>query len=210
MQELLLVNPRKRTTRRKPRTAAQKAATRKMIAANRRRRNPTPARKRAENPAPKRRRSYTRTVRTVRRARRHNPIGGNAVTGLLMSAFSGAAGAAVVNAGYNYLPIPATLKTGYTGYAVKGGMAILLGLFGKKFLGRRATKMAEGSLTVTMSQLIADVGAKAGMNLGYYSPAVQYMPRRVQPTQQHMPQNQVMSEYLSEYVSGDGMGEYVQ
>ena len=219
MQELLLVNPRKRT--RKTRSAAQRAATRKLVALNKaRRKNPAPARRR-RRAAPKapavmsnpRRRTRT-IVKTVRSRRRRNPSTRGNMTGMFQTALMSAAGAVTVNAAYNYLPIPATLKVGYTGYAVKAGLAMALGLFGKKFLGSRAVKMAEGSLTVTLSQVLVDVGAKAGLQLGYYSPAVQMAPRPI-PRYAYSGSNgmQQMGEYLNGYsdMAGDfTMGEYVQ
>lgn len=215
MEQLLLVNPSPRPSRRKkPRTAAQKRATAKLVAANKARR------RRKTNPvtpvaAPKYRRSTRRARSAVTtyarrsRARKRNPIGGG-IGDLLTGALTGAVGALAVNAAYNYLPIPATMRSGYTGYAVKGAFAVALGVFGKRLLGRRAVKAAEGSLVLTMSQAIIQASAGTGVNLGYYSPAVQYAP------------NPMYQRRLSEYVSGTGaapipsladtyrgMGEYV-
>lgn len=185
MEELLLINPRKRRAggRRKTRTAAQRAATKRMLAANRAKRGHNPIRRRraarttaVATPA-RRRRSVRAAVRHHRKTRRHNPIGSGGMTGLIKGAFTGAVGVVAVNAAFNYLPIPATMKTGYASHAVKGALAVTLGLVGRRFLGAKAAKMAEGSLTVTLAQVISDLAGKAGVNLSgvsYYSPAMQF------------------------------------
>lgn len=223
MEELLLVNPRKRRSKsRKPRSAAQRAATKRMIAANRSRRSINPIKRRRARVAavksnPVRRRRARSVYSAARRSRRRNPISSaTGITAMLKSALTGAAGAVTVNAAYNYLPIPATMKAGYTGYAVKGALALALGVFGRKFLGARAVKMAEGSLTITLSQVMVELGSKAGLSLGYYSPARTYSPGGMMRDPKQLSENVDMvgvspvypdSGYnLAEYV---GMGEYV-
>ena len=213
MEQLLLVNPSPRPKRRGTRTAAQKRATAKMVAANRARRRTRRSNPVAPVSAPKYKRSTRRARKAVNtyarrsRARRRNPIGG--VGEMLSGALIGATGALAVNAMFNYAPIPDTMKTGYAKHAVKGAFAVALGIFGKRFLGRRAVKAAEGSLTMTLAELLIQASAGTGMNLGYYSPAVQYMP------------SPAVSRRLSEYVSSNNaqmpsladnyrqMGEYV-
>lgn len=206
METLMLVNPKARRKSHKPRSAAQRAATKRMIAANRRGRSSNPRKRHARraNPIAARRHHYrarrsnpVRALRHHRRARRHNPIVSGGMGQMLKNAFTGALGVVTVNAAYNYLPLPATLKTpGYTSYAVKGALAVGVGLLGKRFLGARAIKMAEGSLTVTLAQVLSDLATKAGVNLSgvsYYSPAVQFA-------------NPRLSEYMQ---PAGGMGMYM-
>lgn len=160
----------------KRRTAAQRAATRKMIAANRSRRkaparkrrvrkNPAPAaaRRRARsNPrraaAPARRRSPARRnpsppVRRRRRRARSNPMTLNVrrlTRDLFRPALNGVAGSLVVDGAFGYLPIPDQFRTGYGRHGIKAALAVLLGVVGGRFFNpRTATGMALGSLTVT-------------------------------------------------------------
>lgn len=182
MSEILLVNPRRRKSR-KTRSAAQKRATAKMLAANRARRGGS--KRRRKNPAPLS--AVMHNPRRKRRAssRRRNPIslrrmvsGGASLAPmkLISSALVGAAGATAVNTIMARLPIPVTLMTGRTRYLTQGAAAILLGIVANKvkIVGSgTAAKMAEGSLTVTLHDAIKDVAAGFGMNLGgmgYYLP----------------------------------------
>lgn len=181
-ETLMLINPKRRSAgRKKPRTAAQKAATKRMIAANRARRAPA-ARK--SNPIRRHKRRATThhavaaPARRRRHARRHNPISLHKPLAMLMPALYGAGGALAVNAAMNYLPLPAMLSTGRIRYATKFGLALLIGTFGKKVLGSKAEKMAEGAMIVTMAEALKDiVGGATGLQLGdsdgisYISPA---------------------------------------
>jgi hypothetical protein len=89
-----------------------------------------------------------------------------------------AGGAIAVNAIYNYVPLPAMLRTGRMQYVSKGLLAMLLGTFGKRFLGPMAGDMARGALTVIVTQasveLLANTGLRLGdgsySGIGYYSP----------------------------------------
>jgi len=148
---LMLVNPRKRGHRKAHRSAAQKAATRRMLAARHG--------KRRSNPSPRRHTRHLSRVRHAvhhvthrRRHRRHNPIGFGGITGMLMNGLKGAGGAIVVNAITNYLPD--AVKTGNLQYATRAALAIVLGTAGRKVLGNNARAMAEGALTVTMHDFI--------------------------------------------------------
>lgn len=119
--------------------------------------------------------------RRHRSARRHhNPISirralSNPVA-VIKPAVVGAAGALAVNAIVNYAPLPDTLKTGNALMLTKAGLAILIGTFGPKlpFVGRHAAKMAEGALTVQMTDLGKQLAGSYGYNLsgmGFVSPA---------------------------------------
>ena len=119
-----------------------------------------------------------------RRHRRHrthrNPIsfGGTRaqVNSLFKPALTGAVGALAVNGLINYLPLPDTLKAGRMIYATKAVLAVLLAMVGRNLpvIGRNAHQLAEGSLTVTLTDLGKDLAlAYGGMNLsgtGFLNP----------------------------------------
>lgn len=154
---LMLINPRKRGTK-KRRTAAQRAATARLVAHNRGRSASPKRRRRASS---KRRtnpigisRVHHVTRRHHRRARRRNPIsmsGGN-IGGMLMAGLKGAVGAVAVNAVTNFLP--AAVKTGKVLYVTRAAIAIVIGTVGHKVAGRHARAMAEGALAVNFTDLI--------------------------------------------------------
>jgi hypothetical protein len=181
MEQILLINPRKRKPKmaRKARSAAQKAATRRMLAANKSRRsNPrkrraAPRRAIARRPAvhhARRRRNPIHLFSAPRRhRRRRNPISTSGIKGLLMPAVFGAAGAVLVDAAMNYLPLPDTFKTGTIGMVTKAGAALLLGTMGRKVFGARATEMAVGSLTVQTYALLRQFLPASITGLGYVS-----------------------------------------
>jgi len=225
MEQLLLINPSRRKRapkrRRAGRSAAQKAATRRMLAANRARRSPvastrTKRRRRIAKarpvagyfPNPRRRRSVVSRVRHAakRRTYRRNPSSPSRVNimGMLKGGFTGGLGAVAVNTAFNFLPLPAMMKTGNIAYVSKAALAIALGMFGRKLLpGSTAARMAEGSLAVTFHDAIVALAVpilpalrlgEVGYVGGGY--AMDYMPN----TSQAAPQ-------LSEYINS-GMGEY--
>jgi hypothetical protein len=156
---LMLVNPRKRGTR-KPRSAAQRAATKRMVAANRsrsaapakRRKSPKRSSARRSNPIGLHRVKHHRKAKTSHR--RRNPIGisTSGITGMLMNGLKGAGGAIIVNLASFYMP--AAVSTGNVAYATRAALAILLGSVGGKVLGSNARIMAEGSLTVTIHDFV--------------------------------------------------------
>jgi len=196
MAQLMLINPAKRPSRRRKASPAQLRA----LAAGRR--------KRSAAAAPKRRRTALRAVsrRSVSRRVRSNPIGLTGITASLMTAVQGAGGALAVNAAFNFLPIPAGMKTGMAGTATKMGLAVALGLVGKKVLGRTAGKMAEGAMTVIAYDAIkgmlpVSMGGDSLAGLGYMSPGMvaggSALPNM------SVPNFAGMGEYVS------GMGEYV-
>lgn len=214
MEELLLVNPRKRRAKspKRRRTAAQRRATAKMIAANRSRRRSNPVSALA-NPRKRRTRRRNPVAANPRRTRRYrrNPIGGN-ITNMLTASVQGAAGAMVVNAAYNFLPLPDMLKTGVMSSVTKGALAVGLGMFGGKVLpGRVAAEMAKGALTVTMYDALKGVVDGVVSGLGYYTggmtfPDVAALSVARTPAPQlseyvNMPafERAGVSEYMSEY-----------
>lgn len=160
------------------RSAAQKRATAKMIAANRARargakratpRKPAarPAAKRSAPraaPRPKKRTSARRgpggwpiTSATAAsragralRHRRPNPIGGF-VKDTLMPSVVGGAGALALDVAVGMLPLPPALKSGPMAPLVKAAGAVGLGMIASKALGRRTgEQVAAGALTVTV------------------------------------------------------------
>lgn len=194
---MLLINPRRRrkSSSRKTRSPAQRAATARMLAGLRAsrgyRRNPS-----------KRRRSATTAVsvarsspRRARRARRSSG-GGSSVrmSGILHSAKSlamngaiGAGGALTVDIamGFAQKVLPATMTAplnsdgsiNYMYYAAKGGLALALGVFGRKLLPGYASRMAEGSFTVLAYELGRQVIPADVFTLGYYNPAPTMSPK---------------------------------
>jgi hypothetical protein len=191
MQQLLLVNPRKRRASRKPRSAAQKAATRRMLSANRSKRGSKRRTRHAayaSNPAPRRRRSSRSLVtrHVTRSRRRRNPISVRGLTGgitaMLKSAAFGAAGAIATDVAYGYVkgylpamvqsPVAADGGVSYSYYAAKGAAAIGLGMLLRRVIGaQKAGRMVEGSLTVTLHDMAKSiVGANmTSVQLGGYA-----------------------------------------
>ncbi len=194
----IAANPRKRRARkssgRKHRTAAQRAATRRMLAANRARRG---GRSVAVNP--RRRRRAVRTIhhtrvirsnpkrRSVRRgARRGMNLGGMkaGAFALLKAGAIGAGGALTVDVAMGFVNgyLPATMNTklnadgsvNYLNYAVKGALAIGLAHFGKRVVSAEtANRMATGSFTVMAYEIMRPMAVSvmpATMNLGYFAP----------------------------------------
>lgn len=160
------------------RSAAQKRATAKMIAANRARARGTkraaprkpaarPAAKRSAPraaPRPKKRTSARRgrggwpitsaaAASRAGRALRHrrpNPIGGF-VKDTLMPSVVGGAGALALDVAVGMLPLPPALKSGPMAPLVKAAGAVGIGMLAGQFLGRRrGEQVAAGALTVTV------------------------------------------------------------
>lgn len=160
----------------KRRTAKQKAATRRMIAANRARagRSPSsrPKRRRARksNPAPRTyarrraRRASSAPVRT-RRRRRSNPIGGGIVRELqqaLVPSAIGGAGALAVDVAMAALPLPEALKTGVARPVARIAAAVGIGaIAGMVTKNRRmGNQVMAGALTVVLYDTIKGALAK--------------------------------------------------
>ena len=250
--QLLLINPRKRRasgTKRR-RSAAQRAATARLVAHNRARRS-TSVRKVTRH----RRRSTSvaryapnpsRKIRSnIMRHRRRNPAtrtgGGMSLgftTGKLIEATKTAAvaagGALAVDYAYGfvktYLPVSMQSPVDSTGamqplyYLGKGLVAVALGVFGAKAIGgKTATKMAEGSLIVTMYAALRNLlPTSLTSGLGYYQPAATLTPDLPGQMNQSMRGPQASISDLRAYVAGTrsaraktaydnpGMGAYVR
>lgn len=213
MQKILLINPyeppskrkgrkvsvktsgvKQMAQRKKRRTAAQIAATRRLVAANKARRrvkrkaNPTSraAAYRAvptlSNPIRKRRRTSASSAsasigRKTRVRRRSNPISPIKTTvdilkNSLGSSLWGAAGAVGVDVVAGMLPVPDMLKTGYPKYLFKGLLSGLAGVAAGYVVSKKsAADIAAGGLTVNlygaMTELVKSV--VPGVTLGYYN-----------------------------------------
>lgn len=179
----MLVNPSKRKKKmpvRKRRTPAQKRATAKLVALNKRRArmksNPakrktaakTTTRKRVAISAPSRRTGKKPSARLTRRRKRNtvrsyypNParrmtrkgMVKNIVEKQLQPAAIMASGALMLDIGYGYLGgyIPAVLNTGMARHATKGVVALALGFIASNFVkANTANELAKGAMTVTM------------------------------------------------------------
>lgn len=189
MPELLLLqgNPKKRRSR-KHRSAAQKAATRRLVSLNRARRNPSKRktrRKAASSAAP-----FAVTRRRARRSRRSSTRSVSrqsfgsiktAAMPMLKNGAIGGAGAVVIDVGMGYLAnvLPASMtsklnadgSTNFMYYGSKALLAIAVGVFGKRIIpGHAAAKMGEGSLTVMSYELLRGF-MPASIPMGYVAPA---------------------------------------
>jgi hypothetical protein len=166
MAQLMLINPKKRSAaraRKAPRSAAQKAATKRMLAANRAKRGPHKSNYTKRKAANTVARYFPNPVRRIKR--RRNPIGRASlagVTGMMMPAVQGAFGALAINTALNYVPLPAILKSGNAKYLARAGLAVAVGVFGSKIVGgKMAANMATGALTVAMHDLLLGIASAA-------------------------------------------------
>lgn len=196
--QLLLLNPAKRRTssgaskRRKPRSAAQRAATARMLAANRKK-HPRKAKRRSRtapallaNPIRKRRAASKVASRRYKR----NPIGLPKMSGIistLTNAAIGGAGALAVDLtmGKFARKLPVSMATKYDAdgsinwqYAgVKVAFAMLIGAMLPKALPGKfkqyARQAAEGSLTVQAYDIMRH-SIPSAMTLGFVQPAQTY------------------------------------
>lgn len=202
MPEIMLVNPRKRTKKgkkmatKKRRTAAQKRATKRLVAFNKARRSPT-KRKSPKRKAPaKRRKTISKAAPSKRlRARRRkntkrgyfpNPkkrtrksMVANIVDKQLKPAAIQATGALMLDIGYGYLGgyIPDMLNSGMTKYATKGAIAIGLGVIANMYMkSNTANLLATGAMTMTMHEAMKEAMANFApqVPLGFYSAAPVY------------------------------------
>jgi hypothetical protein len=217
MAELMLVNPkRKRSRRRRPMTAKQlkyfgprrKRTTRRRrtaLAATPRRRHRRRSTVLAVNPHRRRRRSHR--VTRLRRNPLRMPGGFNTkrfLNDTLIPAGIGAGGALGVDVALGYFGhfLPATLQTGLPNVAVKlaaaVGIGMVAGAVGGKKIGEEA--MA-GAIVVTLYNVIKQQLMSAmptlplhGYNMGWVSPALQVGP---------------MSAYVGADNAYRGMGMYV-
>jgi hypothetical protein len=218
MAEILLINPAKRkgrkmAARKKTRSAAQRRATAKLVAMNRRR----PMKRRMAANRRRGRRSNPINIITARarrparrmsnplgrrghRRRRHNPIslGGVSARGILgqvKDALIGAGGAVVVDAAYARLSpmLPASLQrmpgSVGAGDAVKALFTILAGKLLSRMTRGMSNRLAQGALTVQAHGIVSAM-LPPGL-LGYYSPA-----RIVQGSNRVGPTRGGMNAYL--------------
>jgi len=169
MAEMLLINPRKRGTR--------KATKRRVV----RRRNPVTAmvrRKRNPLAAMRRRRNPLARMRT--RARRRNPIGGammGGYMGQIREAVMGGAGALGMDLVYGQINsfLPAALKrvpgSIGAGDAVKAVVTVALGGLLNKATRGFSAKAAKASLTIQAYDIMKSF-VPSSMTIGYASPAL--------------------------------------
>ena len=175
MAEMLLINPRKRGTRKatKRRVVRRKNPVTAMV---RRRRNPLAAMRRRRNPLAAARRNPLARMR----ARRRNPIGG-AIMGNYMTqireAVIGGAGALGMDLVYGQINsfLPAALKrvpgSIGAGDAVKAVITVALGGLLSKPTRGLSDKAARASLTIQAYDIMKSF-VPSGMTIGYASPAL--------------------------------------
>ena len=175
MAEMLLINPRKRGTRKatKRRVVRRKNPVTAMV---RRRRNPLAAMRRRRNPLAAARRNPLARMR----ARRRNPIGG-AMMGNYMTqireAVIGGAGALGMDLVYGQINsfLPAALKrvpgSIGAGDAVKAVITVALGGLLSKPTRGLSDKAARASLTIQAYDIMKSF-VPSGMTIGYASPAL--------------------------------------
>ena len=167
MAEMLLINPRKRGTRKatKRRVVRRKNPVTAMV---RRKRNPLAAMRRRRNPMAR------------MRARRRNPIGGAMMGGYMSQireAVIGSAGALGMDLVYGQINnfLPASLKnvpgTIGAGDAVKAVVTVALGGLLNKATRGFSAKAARASLTI-QSYNIMKTFLPSNLTLGYASPAL--------------------------------------
>lgn len=198
------------------RTAAQRAATRRLVAANKARRTTVgktrkaPSRKRRANPLRAAgRASYGGRAMAVTR-RRRNPVNSRVrVMDQVKQAAIAASGAIALDMAWSYLPVPASLNVGGVKHIAKGAGAILLGMLAGKIVSKRtADNMTLGALTVILHSAARDMITSAMPTiqmdgLGYYSAGqvVNGMGEYVTPGMIASPVN--MGEYMSQNMSAD-------
>lgn len=212
--QLMLLNPRKRRKSRKRRTPAQKAATRKLVALNRRRGGGK--RRPAKRRSPARRRNPARAYAAPRRrARRRTGLAGlTGLTAAFVPAAVGAGGALALDIAWGMLPIPPMLKTGpIIAPAAKLGGAMLIGWGAGQMVNKTFGKQVlVGAVTITVFNIVRGFIANqfpqitlGGMNeetIGFVQ-AGQFQP------------DPLIGEYVDGYVpdyemrESAGMGEYV-
>ena len=171
MAEMLLINPRKRGTRKSnPKRRVMRRKPNPVTAMVRRKRNPLAAMRRRRNPLA--------AMRT--RARRRNPIGG-AMMGNYMTqireAVMGGAGALGMDLVYGQINsfLPAALKrvpgSIGAGDAVKAVITVALGGLLSKPTRGLSDKAARASLTIQAYDIMKSF-VPSSMTIGYASPAL--------------------------------------
>lgn len=189
MEQLLLVNPR-RKSRKKGSRRRMPAALKRYWATHRRGKhrtrlaNPRRRRRHARAAAAPRRRRHRALGRHIHRRIRRNPrlqlgVSGGIIRGALVPGAIGAGGALAVDIvmGYASPYLPAQLQTGWFNIAVKGAAAVGVGMVAGKFLGRERGRVAMlGGLTVVLygalRAMLATSGIKglSGLGMHDYTP----------------------------------------
>lgn len=192
MNEMLLINPRRRRKGASARTrnrfgqfvsrkTRRRSPTKAAAPKRRRRRNPiatavNPRKRRrrnpvmAVNPRKRRRRAASYAVRSRRvRRRLSNPISlsPRGIVNMLVPAGIGGAGALALDIGMSYVPLPAFLQTPWGKNAARVAGALALG-YGARFVTSRsnANTVMVGALTVTAYNIIRDLAAQFFPTLG--------------------------------------------
>lgn len=178
--------------RKKGRSAAQKAATRRMLAANKGARSSAPKRRRKRRSTARAARRVTSSVkrvtsrarRSVRRARRSFSLGGSGGSAVSMLSNAAMMGVGAVGVDIAMGQVAKFLPTGwdtpidagginYKYYAAKAAVALGIGIGGRRYLGGKlgdfAMKAAQGSLAV-MTYNLAESFLPAGTTLGFSAP----------------------------------------
>ena len=216
MAELMMVNPSRR--RKVGRTAKQRAATRKLVALNRRKRRRPTARRpvkrrrttaRRTNPIRCKRRSPARRlISTVRKRRyKRNPSPRGMVNSTLIPAAVAGLGAVSLDVLWGFAPLPATLKTGPLRHLVKGAGAIALGWAAGMVVNKRtAGQLATGALTVVMYSAIRELTAKflPSVPLGYYSAGAS-----AGTMSEYTPGVGEYTQNMGAYIGGEGTSPYL-
>lgn len=197
MQTLWAVNPRRKSRKgRKKLSRAQIAAgfggkAKRKYKRRSKRRGRTAA---ASAPVVHRRRR--RSMRVARRSYRRSRgfgVRGGSVMKLLQAGAIGGVGAIAVDVGMGQLvsvlpenmrsPMTSTGEANLGYFASKLGLSLALGIYGPKlpFVGRYASRMSEGAITVMTAQFLRPIAMQAGMKLGaYFSPAPLQRPQQLQ------------------------------
>lgn len=182
MSHLLLINPRPRKGSAAAKAKMARLRSMKKSSPKKRRRATTVVVR--ANPAPRRaRRARVHAVarHSPKRRYKRNPIRGlsmGSISAMAKGAAIGAGGALVTDLAFGYgksfLPVsmqtPVNLSTGAMNpmyFLAKAGVAIALGLLGKK-VTKHAGTMAEGALTVNAYEVIKSM-VPASVSLGNYS-----------------------------------------
>lgn len=155
MPALLSINPHARGTRAKKKASPMAAKRRRK-----RKSNPvTPLRAAKANPAPRRRRRRSQTANLIPlRRRRSNPSARRGKFDLgtvAVNAGGQAIGGLITSIAIGLLPLPANLKTGAVGMAVKVGIATALGMAAAQYASPKlGENIASGGATLAIFDFI--------------------------------------------------------
>jgi hypothetical protein len=170
-EQLLLINPRRRTKKSHRRRARNsRRRTRRAAGGFRIRRT------RHKNPRRYKRRARHRNPRRYHHRKRHrNPLSVSGLKGVLMPAAIGAAGGLALDVAWNYLSpyVPASISgSPYLIAAAKIAAAVGIGMLARKFLGRdKGNAVMAGAVTIQVYSLasFALAGKVPGLSgLGAY------------------------------------------